>query len=468
MVSERGSVLLGPVACAPRGDLSGSAPPRDETTACPATGDLWRAPFAPTARMHVDTKPVVSPFMEAGHGPVGLMFGPSMSAAEASMQNQYQNGYGMGVPVSHHGMHGHMGSYAARDFFLRRDHMAGSLGALSGHDLPQQHHSVFASSGLSHHDPAMVLPSLHEQQHAAMNSQMRLGSMYGAEQFQQLSGQQFNHHMNWNMGAMAGPHGCYRYLRQPLKQEMTCKWIDPDQPSPKKVCNKTFHSLHEIVNHLTVDHVGGPECTNHACCWQSCSRNGRSFKAKYKLVNHIRVHTGEKPFPCPFPGCGKVFARSENLKIHKRTHTGEKPFRCEYEGCDRRFANSSDRKKHSHVHTSDKPYNCKVRGCDKSYTHPSSLRKHMKVHGKDVSGYDSDSDSEPNTPALRSPSSLTSPPAAVTSLTSSLQQTNLNEWYISQNATGMPTPPSNEHSPIGAHGSAPAPSHLLPPSSTAY
>ncbi|XP_037089512.1 zinc finger protein ZIC 4-like [Pollicipes pollicipes] len=137
---------------------------------------------------------------------------------------------------------------------------------------------------------------------------------------------------------------------------------------------------------------------------------------------------------------------------------GEKPFRCEYEGCDRRFANSSDRKKHSHVHTSDKPYNCKVRGCDKSYTHPSSLRKHMKVHGKDVSGYDSDSSSATNASTLRSPTSLTSPPAAVTSLTSSLQQTNLNEWYISQNATGMPTPPSNEHSPIGGHPQA----HLLP------
>ena len=271
-----------------------------------------------------------------------LESGPAASASAAATDIAYSASTpgATGYPLpGHHGSSQHPSTSAAassyhaaaatRDFLLRREVPTSFHAVEASHG----HHSVFSAADPfgSLHDPmqGMTGARLAGMAAADWSAAAATGHQMSAAASVAAANQMYPAYMN-GMGMAAAAHhstgAFFRYMRQPMKQDVTCQWIEPDQPSPKKPCTKIFASMHEIVTHITVEHVGGPEIANHACFWDGCPREGRPFKAKYKLVNHIRVHTGEKPFPCPFPGCGKVFARSENLKIHKRTHTGKNEF----------------------------------------------------------------------------------------------------------------------------------------------
>lgn len=58
--------------------------------------------------------------------------------------------------------------------------------------------------------------------------------------------------------------------------------------------------------------------------------------------------SGERPFRCDHPSCGKTFTRNEELTRHKRIHTGLRPHACPR--CGKRFGRKDHLKKHLKTH----------------------------------------------------------------------------------------------------------------------
>ncbi|KAA8588773.1 hypothetical protein FQN60_010118 [Etheostoma spectabile] len=360
----------------------------------------------------------LNPFSDSSHS-AAFKISPvshDIASSQTSAFTPQATGYAAALGHTHGGQ---VGSYGGGAFNSTRDFLFRNRG-VGESAAPGAQHGIFAASAGSLHGPPgigdnpghLLFPGLHDQgvSHTSpsghvVNSQMHLGlrgdifgrpdpyrpvasprtDPYGAQLHN------YGHTINMNMGMNVpthhGPGAFFRYMRQPIKQELSCKWIDENQMNrPKKTCDRTFSTMHEMVTHVSMEHNRLRTCAH---------------------MNHVKQ----------FLDC-------------------EKPFKCEFDGCDRRFANSSDRKKHMHVHTSDKPYICKV--CDKSYTHPSSLRKHMKVHesqGSESSPAASSGYESSTPPVLVSNSTedpTKTPPLAVqnTSGHSEGLAPNFNEWYV--------------------------------------
>ncbi|GAA5814775.1 hypothetical protein MFLAVUS_008277 [Mucor flavus] len=120
----------------------------------------------------------------------------------------------------------------------------------------------------------------------------------------------------------------------------TCLWVN---------CGQKFDILQKLISHITEVHVGGGKAT-YRCEWQKCARINKPFTKRHKMYNHLRTHTGERPFACPKPDCEKKFSRPDSLTTHIKTHSNVRPFVCLFPDCGKAYYHSRSLKKHEKIH----------------------------------------------------------------------------------------------------------------------
>ena len=110
-----------------------------------------------------------------------------------------------------------------------------------------------------------------------------------------------------------------------------------------------------------------------------CAECGHQFPSWSKLRNHSSRHSGERPFACTHPDCGRRYTRADHVKRHMRTHTAG-TFQLD-------LADDGDR------------YACTHPGCGRRYTRADHVKRHMRTHIAGTFRLDSADDVDRDTPA---------------------------------------------------------------------
>lgn len=108
-----------------------------------------------------------------------------------------------------------------------------------------------------------------------------------------------------------------------------------------------------------------------------CSVCDLQLNSKFKLQDHMNLHTGSRPYCCA--ECGKRFCQIYNYRVHLRTHAQSKVDRPLCRVCLMDFSSQEALQDHlSKTHFEDKFYECDL--CKRVFTSLKECEHHVQLH----------------------------------------------------------------------------------------
>jgi hypothetical protein len=123
---------------------------------------------------------------------------------------------------------------------------------------------------------------------------------------------------------------------------------------------------------LQTSQVNNQIVKSHVC--EICQK---SFKRREHLYQHVKLHTGFRPYTCD--NCNKSFMRKEHLLRHMTSHSGQKNFTCNI--CDKSFSRNDNLLKHKKTHDKQASYTCDI--CQKQFVMKHYYLAHKLTHDSD-------------------------------------------------------------------------------------